>query len=64
MQYGLYLGHLLHGDLGQSEQSQRPVTHDLASTIPATAELALFSMLIATIVGVGSACWPRCGANS
>ena len=51
-QYGLYLWHLVHGDLGQSEQNHDAVTHDLATFIPATAELAIFSMLIATVVGI------------
>jgi peptide/nickel transport system permease protein len=51
-QYGIYLWHLLHGDLGQSEQNHDAVTHDLAQAIPATAELALFSILVAVIVGV------------
>jgi peptide/nickel transport system permease protein len=51
-QYGLYLWHLLHGDLGQSEQNHDAVTHDLGQAIPATAELAILSILIAIIVGV------------
>jgi peptide/nickel transport system permease protein len=52
-QYGLYLWHLVHGDLGQSEQNHDAVTHDLRTFAPATAELAVFSMLIATTVGIG-----------
>jgi peptide/nickel transport system permease protein len=51
-QYGLYLWHLVHGDLGQSEQNHDAVRHDLATFIPATAELAIFSMLVAVVVGV------------
>jgi peptide/nickel transport system permease protein len=51
-QYGLYLWHLLHLDLGQSEQNHDAVRHDLATFAPATAELAIFSMLIATTVGI------------
>jgi peptide/nickel transport system permease protein len=51
-QYGLYLWHLVHGDLGQSEQNHDAVRHDLAQFIPATAELAIFSMIIATVVGI------------
>ena len=53
-QYGLYLWHLVHGDLGQSEQNHDAVRHDLATFIPATAELAIFSMLIAVVVGSAS----------
>lgn len=52
VQFGIYVSHLLHGDLGQSEQTQRPVLSDLRDFIPATAELALFAMLIAVVVGV------------
>ena len=52
-QYGFYLWRLVHGDLGESEQNHDPVTHDLATFIPATAELALVSILIAVVVGVG-----------
>jgi len=51
-QYLIYLGHLVQGDLGQSEQSHRPVRDDLAEFIPATAELAVTSMLIALVLGM------------
>jgi len=52
-QYATYLWRLLHGDLGESQQSHQPVTHDLGQYIPATAELAVLSILIAVVVGVG-----------
>ncbi len=52
VRYGLYLWHLLHGDLGQSSLTHDSVTHDLATFIPATAELALYSIVFASIVGV------------
>jgi len=50
--YVLYLSHVLHGDLGQSSLTHGPVRHDLAQFIPATAELALYSVLFAAFVGV------------
>jgi peptide/nickel transport system permease protein len=50
--YAIYLDHLVHGDLGQSSLTHEPVTHDLAQFIPATAELALYSVLFAAIVGI------------
>jgi peptide/nickel transport system permease protein len=50
--YVIYLGHLVHGDLGQSSLTHDSVRHDLAQFIPATAELALYSVLFASIVGV------------
>ena len=52
VQYLEYLKHLLHGDLGQSEQTHDSVRHDLAQFAPATIELGLASMFIALLVGV------------
>jgi peptide/nickel transport system permease protein len=52
VQYFVYLGNLLHGDLGESEQSQRPVSTDLAEYIPATAELAITSIVLACLLGI------------
>jgi peptide/nickel transport system permease protein len=51
--YALYLDHLVHGDLGQSTLTHDAVTHDLGTFIPATAELALYSVLFAAVVGIG-----------
>src|SRR5438105_11578858 len=53
VQYVVYLGNLLHGDMGESEQSRRPVRNDLAEYIPATAELAVTSILLSAVLGVG-----------
>src|SRR6202142_489457 len=50
--YAIYLGHLLHGDLGQSSLTHDAVTHDLGQFIPATGELALYSILFASVFGV------------
>lgn len=52
-QYLIYLGKLLHGNLGISEQSHRPVLTDLGQYVPATIELALFAIVISVVVGVG-----------
>jgi peptide/nickel transport system permease protein len=53
VRYAIYLDHLVHGDLGQSSLTHGPVTHDLGQFIPATGELALYSILFAAIVGIG-----------
>ena len=53
VQYLRYLGNLVQGDLGESQQTHAPVRHDLAQFVPATAELALTSMLVAVVFGVG-----------
>jgi peptide/nickel transport system permease protein len=53
VQYLRYLQHLVHGDLGESEQTHNSVLHDLGQFAPATAELAITAMIIAIVVGVG-----------
>jgi peptide/nickel transport system permease protein len=53
VQYATYVVNLLQGDLGESQQTRQPVRHELSVYIPATAELALVSILIAAIVGIG-----------
>jgi peptide/nickel transport system permease protein len=52
VRYLIYLWHVLHGDLGQSTLTHDAVTHDLGQFIPATAELAVYSIVIAALVGV------------
>ena len=52
VRYAIYLDHLVHGDLGQSTLTHGPVTHDLGQFIPATGELALYSILFAAVVGI------------
>src|SRR5205823_8965589 len=52
VRYAIYLDHVLHGDLGQSSLTHAAVTHDLGEFIPATGELALYSVLFAAIVGI------------
>ena len=42
----------MHGDLGQSSLTHDAVSHDLGQFIPATAELALYSILVAALVGI------------
>lgn len=52
VQYTDFLGDLTHGDLGQSTVTGRPVTADLWGRLPATLELAIFSLAFAVFVGV------------
>jgi peptide/nickel transport system permease protein len=51
-QYFIYLTSLLKGDLGISIRTGQPVLKDLASCFPPTIELAVVSILIATILGI------------
>jgi peptide/nickel transport system permease protein len=52
VQFFTYLWHVLHGDLGTSQQSHRSVVTDLAEYVPATFELAIFAILLSLVVGV------------
>ncbi len=52
LQYLVYLGNLLRGDLGTSIATNRPVLTELALSLPATVELATVAVLVAFIVGV------------
>jgi peptide/nickel transport system permease protein len=51
-QYGHFLGQMLHGNLGTSIQTGRPVTSDLLNRLPATAELAVYSLILGLAAGV------------
>src|SRR5260370_384700 len=52
VQYGLYIGRLLHGDLGRSIVTREPVIAEFAALFPATVELALCAMLFAVLIGL------------
>jgi peptide/nickel transport system permease protein len=52
VRYLIYLEHVLQGDLGESSLTHNAVTSDLGQFIPATGELALYSILFAALVGV------------
>jgi peptide/nickel transport system permease protein len=47
-----YLGKLARGDMGYSIQRARPVKEVILEAVPATIELALFSLLLALVVGI------------
>jgi len=51
-QFIRYVEQLLHGDLGVSIRTGRPVLEDLKNFFPATLELAFCALLIALVVGV------------
>jgi dipeptide transport system permease protein len=52
MQYGLYIWHALHGDLGQSLATHDSVFSEFLTYFPATIELAVSAMLLAVLVGI------------
>jgi dipeptide transport system permease protein len=52
VQYGLYVWHAVHGDLGTSLATHDSVMDEFLTHFPATIELAVSAMLIAVLVGV------------
>ena len=52
VQYGRYISGVLHGDLGNSASTGRPVLEDFRQRLPATFELTLASLLIALLFGI------------
>jgi peptide/nickel transport system permease protein len=63
VQYALWLGRVVQGDLGVSYLSGIPVTRMLAQRIPVTAQLTVASLLVALLIaaplGIVSAVRPR-----
>jgi len=51
-QYVRYLSGLVRLDFGKSLTSRRPVSEDLARYLPATIELAVYSMAFAVLLGI------------
>ena len=54
VQYGIWLGNVLQGDLGVSYQNKRPVSLIIGQRLPATIELAVMSLLIAAVLGIST----------
>jgi peptide/nickel transport system permease protein len=52
VQFGIWLGNALQGDLGQSYISKKPVSELIWTRLPVTLELTIFSMLLAAVVGI------------
>jgi peptide/nickel transport system permease protein len=63
VRYLEYVARVAGGDLGRSIQQNRPVAAELADAWPATLELTVAALLIATVAGiaagVASAVWPN-----
>jgi peptide/nickel transport system permease protein len=51
-QYFLYVGKVVQGDFGRSIRSNTPVMDEIRAKLPATAELALWAMIFAVLIGV------------
>jgi peptide/nickel transport system permease protein len=54
VQYLAYMEHvLLHGNLGRSFRDNQPVSTAIGERLPATIELAVFAMVVGTLLGLG-----------
>jgi len=51
-QYAIYIGRVLHGDLGKSMITQEPVLNEFIALFPATIELALCAIVFALVLGI------------
>lgn len=51
-QFEKYLSDLVHGDLGYSLRTKRPILKELATYIPSTVELVALSTVLAVIIGI------------
>jgi ABC-type dipeptide/oligopeptide/nickel transport system permease component len=64
VQYGKFLFAALQGDLGTSFRYADPVLTMIVDRLPATIELAIFSILIAVVFGVPLGVWAGARPNS
>jgi peptide/nickel transport system permease protein len=51
-QFGIYVGEILHGDLGTSIKYGKPVSDLIAERLPTTVELSLAAMLFSVTIGI------------
>jgi len=54
VQYGIYLKNILQADLGNSLRNGVPVASEIEARLPATLELAVAAMLIASVLGIAA----------
>ena len=52
VQYIVWVGHVLHGDLGKSTLSGQPISSLLAARAPATIELTVAAMLLSIVIAI------------
>lgn len=52
VQFGQYLNHLAHGDLGQSIHTKTPIIELFKTRYPASVKLAILSLIIGVAIGV------------
>lgn len=71
VQFLKFLGSIVTGNLGESTRTGLPVTSMIATTLPVTLWLALYAIVVATVVGIALGMlaeryrgkWPEIGSN-
>jgi len=54
VQYGLFMARLFRGDLGRAYKTNEKITTEIAERFPATIELSIAAIIIATIFGMAA----------
>lgn len=54
VQFYRYLENIFHGDMGRSLRTGLPVTETIRDALPVTIQLAIFSIVVAVLIGVGT----------
>ena len=52
VQYGIWLGNVLQGDLGQDYTSHEPIRDQLLTRLPVTLEMAFLAMLMSAVIAI------------
>lgn len=65
VQFGKWLVGLMRGDLGTSFWTGRPVTEDISSRLPASAEIAILAVIVSLVIAIplGVMCAQRRGTT-
>ena len=64
VQYVTYVGNMLQGDFGDSYRFNQPALDIVLDRLPATMELAIFAIVIATIVAIPLGIWSATKQNT
>jgi peptide/nickel transport system permease protein len=57
VQYAIWLGRILRGELGTSVRTGRPIAQVIGEALPFTLELALYALVLAVAIGIPLGVW-------
>lgn len=64
VQYVTYMGNMLQGDFGESYRFNQPALNIVLERLPATLELAVFAIVISTVVAIPLGIWSATRQNT